>query len=60
MILKRFLIDNGAKIKSKVIIMEGSKEVYNNYLDKVRVYTYLESAELKSIYASDNDIVIEI
>lgn len=58
MILKNFLTSIGKHIGSKVVIMEGNKELYNNYLDKLRVYKYLEGVNIKTVYASDNDIII--
>lgn len=56
--VKDFLDLTGKSIDSKVIILEGSHELYNNYLNQKQVYRYIEILDIKSIYASKFNIVI--
>lgn len=58
--VKTFVDLIGKRIDSKVIILEGPHELYNDYLNQKQVYQYIEILNIKSIYASQDDIVIEV
>lgn len=60
MLLRDYLKDIKDIVKSKVVVLDGSEEVYNSYLDKKEVYAYLLDYEVIEVDCNSGEMIIRV